>query len=254
MTEDTTDTPTLMNLREGLFVRQAVNNISWFDLGGEGVIIDALEDRNEADAVLKAIAETLGETPVAYVINTHTHGDHVALNKTFRKHFGAEIVNARTADIPAEGRRFQGSRRSALMQPAGGLHTDEDCVIHLAEDGVLFTGDLFGWGMIPLMRGLTAEALQRLEGIYERLIAFDAETIVPGHGPLATTDHLRRFVKYLHQMRDTARAGVEAGRADDEILAELAPPPDMSDWWRFRQWKHDNSARKLLRAVRRGKL
>ncbi|MFW6066407.1 MAG: MBL fold metallo-hydrolase [Planctomycetota bacterium] len=249
-----TDTPKLIKLAEGVFVRQAVDNISWFDLGGKVAIIDALEDRGEADAVFGALSETIGETPVTCVINTHTHGDHVALNKTFRKHFGAEIINARTADIPPEGRWFQGPRRRALMLPMGGLHTDEDCVIHLPDDRILFTGDLFGWGMIPLIRGLNAETMQRLERVYERLISFDAETIVPGHGPPATTEHLRRFVRYLHELAAAARAGVDAGKSDAEILAELTPPEDMSDWWRFSEWKHDSSVQKVLRAVRRGKL
>lgn len=254
MTGNTPDTPKLMELADGVYVRQAVDNISWFDLGGNAVIVDALEDRNEADAVLSALADTLGETPVRYVINTHTHADHVALNKTFRRHFGAEIINAPTADIPPDGRQFEGPRRSALMLPLGGLHTDEDCVVHLPADGVLFTGDLFGWGMIPLIRGLNDETMQLLEQVYERLVAFDAETIVPGHGPPATTAHLRRFVQYLHDLRDRARRAVDAGRSDDEILAELTPPEDMADWWRFAEWKHDDSARKVVRAVRRGKL
>lgn len=248
------DTPKLIKLADGVFVRQAVDNISWFDLGGKTIIIDALEDRGEADAVFAALSETIGETPVACVINTHTHGDHVALNKKFRKHFGAEIINARTADIPPEGRWFEGPRRRALMLPMGGLHTDEDCVIHLPDDDVLFTGDLFGWGMIPLVRGLNTETMQRLERVYDRLISFDADTIVPGHGPTATTAELRRFIRYLHELRQQSRAGVDAGRGDDEILAELTPPEDMADWWRFTEWKHDSSARKVVRAVRRGKL
>ncbi len=254
MTDSPTDSPALLQLADGLFVRQAVDNIAWFDLGGSAVVVDALEHRGEADAVAEAIAETLGETTVAFVINTHTHPDHVALNRFFRKRYGAEIVNARTAEIPTDGRWFEGPLRRALMLPMGGLHTDEDCIIHLPDDGVLFTGDLFGWGMIPLIRGPDAETVRRLEQVYERLIGLAAERIVPGHGPLATTAHLRRFVEYLRQMSEIAHAGVSAGRDDNEILTDMAPPEDMSDWWRFRQWKHADSAKKILRAVRRRKL
>jgi cyclase len=254
VTPDAPETPTVLRLADGVYVRQAVDNIGWFDLGGRAAIVDALEQRSEADNVLAALDETLGGTPVAFVLNTHTHPDHVALNSTFHKRFGAEIVNARTADIPADGRRFEGARRSALMLPMGGLHTDEDCAVHLPDDGVLFTGDLFGWGIIPLTRGLTTGSLQRLERVYERLIGFGAEHVVPGHGPLATTGDLRRFIEYVHELRDAAAEGVQAGRSDEEILDKLPPPEDMAGWWRFRDWKHADSAEKVLRAVRRGRL
>ena len=55
-----------------------------------------------------------------------------------------------------------------------------------------FVGDIFGWGLIPLTRALTAESFTDLDAMYRSLIARGAETVVPGHGPVCTTATLAR--------------------------------------------------------------
>ncbi len=31
---------------------------------------------------------------------------------------------------------------------------------------------------------------------------------------------------------------IEAGKSDEEILKEIPPPSNLSEWWRFTDWKH----------------
>lgn len=244
--------PKIITLAEGFHVRQEVDNIAWIDLGGYAIVVDALEQKRLRDEVFEAIRATLGETPVRYVLNTHTHHDHVALNDAFRKRHGAEIVNERTADIPSEGRWFQGERRRALMLPMGGCHTSEDCIVWAPDDRVLFTGDLFGWGLVPLAGGLSDERAALLLGRYRRMIELDPRVVVPGHGPLCSRAELERWVEYFHWLGREAADAARRGKSDAEIDRQLAPPEDMTGWWRFTQWKHADSVSKVLRAVRRG--
>ncbi len=254
MGEGNADTPKVIEVAERFHVRQEIDNIAWMDLGDFAVAVDALEHREKADDVFGAIDETLGDEPLRYMINTHTHYDHVALNDAFRERYGAEIVNMETTDIPADGKWFEGDRRRVLVRPMAGLHTDTDCILWVPADRVLFTGDLFGWGLIPLVGVLRDETAAGLMEVYTRMIDYDAETVIPGHGPLATSDHLRRFVDYFHDLRRQAAEGVAAGRSDKEIISSIDPPEDMTDWWRFVQWKHADSVEKVVRAVRRGRL
>lgn len=253
MTTDPTDTPQILKVAEGLYVRQEVDNIGWIDMGEYAIVVDALEQPHLEKEVFAAIVETLGDKPVRYVLNTHTHYDHVALNAAFKRRWGAEIVNQRTSEIPAEGRIFAGSRQVQMLHMPG-CHTREDCCVWCPDDKVLFVGDIFGWGLIPLTRTLRAESAKVLEDTYARLIALDASTVVPGHGPLCTTAELRRWVEYFHWLGAEIAAACQAGKKDRQIIAEISPPEDMTGWWRLEQWKHKDSVTKMLRAVRRGML
>ena len=251
---DAADRPKIITVADGFYVRQEVDNITWMDMGEWGLAVDALERAELEEEVFDAIAATLGDNPVRYLLNTHTHYDHTALNAAFRRRWGTEIINQRTAPLPPEGRWFEGAVRRVGMLPAGGCHTREDCVVFSPGDGALVVGDIFGWGLIPLESPLDAEAVALLERTYGRLIEFGAATVVPGHGPLCTTAELVRWVEYFRWLREGVRRGCDEGADDAQIARGLAPPEDMKDWWRFVDWKHEDSLGKVLAAARRGRL
>jgi cyclase len=133
-----------------------------------------------------------------------------------------------------------------------GCHTDEDCVAWVPEDRALFVGDIFGWGLIPLSGNLRPEAAKLLLDTHQRLIDFDPAVMIPGHGPLGDKQTLVRYVEYFHWLGEQCAAGIQAGKSDEQILADVAPPEDMIGWWRFCLWKHADSLAKVLRAVRKG--
>ena len=93
MTADPMETPTIVTVAEGFCVRQAVDVIAWIDLGDGVLVVDALEQAHLEQEVFAAITETLGDKPVKYVLNTHPHGDHVALNAAFERRF--EVVEVK---------------------------------------------------------------------------------------------------------------------------------------------------------------
>jgi len=248
------DVPKIVKVADGFHVRQEIDNIAWIDMGGFAIVIDTLEHKSKEGEVFDAIASTMPDVPVRTVINTHTHYDHVGLNAAFQRRCGAEIINQETAPAGPEGRWVEGTRRRAHMLPMGGCHTAHDCIIHLPDDGALFVGDLFGWGLIPLMSALRTDSAERLVATYERLIAYDAATVIPGHGPLCTTGELRRWMAYFGWLRTEAAAACADGLSDAEIAEQLAPPQDMHSWWRFLMWKHEDSRAKVVDAVRAGQL
>jgi len=242
----------IIKLAEGLYVRQAVDNMGWIDMGEYAIVVDALEQVSLEGEVLDSIELTLGDKPVRYVINTHTHYDHVALNEAFQRKFSSEIINARTCSLPQDGREFTGNRKVRVF-PSPGCHTNEDYCIWCCDDGVLFVGDIFGWGLIPLTRALNDKSAELLIATYERLAELDADTVVPGHGTICGTAELVRWVKYFRWLLKEVALHSQ-GKSGPVRPEKIALPEDMIGWWRFEQWKHADSVRRVIAAVEKGRL
>ncbi|MFP4056628.1 MAG: MBL fold metallo-hydrolase [Candidatus Brocadiia bacterium] len=241
----------LITVADGVYVRQAVDNMTWTDLGDYAIAVDALEQPELESEVFQAIQSTLGDRPVRYLLNTHTHGDHTALNPAFQRRYGSQVVNQRAADIAPEGRWFEGARRRVQMLPMPGVHSGEDCIVWVPDARVLCSGDLFGWGMIPLVGGLTDEVAEDLMDAYSRMLELEPRAVVPGHGPLASARELKRFVDYFRWLCEAVR-GAAAGASERELQKAVPPPDDMRDWWRFASAKHPRNVGIVARAVGRG--
>ena len=251
-------TPVLAQPSPGVVVRVAVDVMGWADMGSWTLVVDALEQPELAPEVLREMADsTGGGKPPRIVLNTHLHADHTALNPAFQRQFAAEIVSARSAPLPSAGRTFTGDNgRLVQFIPMPGCHTDDDCIVWLPGDRVLFTGDIFNWGIIPWDRPLTAEKFGLLKETYRRLIAFAAATVAAGHGPLATGAELRRQLAYYEWLPGVVRDALDHGHDENAIVNgnAIPPPQDMCHWWRFTMWKHRDSLKKVCRAIRLGRL
>ncbi len=231
----------------GIWTRVAVDNIAWCDLGLFAVVIDALEDPAQADVVRDLIRETTGKE-LKYIINTHWDLDHIACNAQWRAEGAIAIAHkscAEAADRDPKRPDIWFDDRASLrgqddksieMQWMGGTHTPWDTVLFFPHAQVLHIADLFGWGLIPCKP--TPEKIARLRQVYDRLVEYDAQAVIVGHGPVATSEHLRRFRRYMDEMLDKVPPLLAAGKSDREILAQIPPPEDMKAWWRFTDWKH----------------
>jgi cyclase len=253
MSNQSVETPTIESLADGFFVRQAIDNMAWVDMGEYALVVDALEQPSLREEVFSALRDTLGDLPVRYVLNTHTHHDHTALNDAFVREYDAEIINAETATIPHDGKVIQGDARQAVMLAMPGAHTSSDCVIFFPTDNVLCTGDLFGWGLAPPNGPLQSGQIETILDYYEKMTSLQPEHVVPGHGPLCTNQELRRWMDYFRSLIRSVTDCLENGMADEEIRNSLTPPNDMKDWWRFTDWKHEDTLGKVINAAHAGR-
>jgi 2-keto-4-pentenoate hydratase/2-oxohepta-3-ene-1,7-dioic acid hydratase in catechol pathway/glyoxylase-like metal-dependent hydrolase (beta-lactamase superfamily II) len=116
-----------------------------------------------------------------------------------------------------------GGREVRLLN-LGPAHTAADSVVHVPDAGVLFAGDLLFIGCTPIV---WAGPIANWIAACDAMIALDAPTVVPGHGPVTDPDGIRAVRGYLVHIADQAevayRKGLSFVEAADSIdLGEYA--------------------------------
>lgn len=220
--------------------RNFISNAGFVVTDTSVVVIDALGSPPLAERLVEVI-RGITDKPISHVILTHYHADHVyglqvfdALGATSIAHREARAyLNSETAR-----QRLEASRKDLwpfvdentrlvdatryidgpttleiggthfVLEPVGPSHTPEDLAVWVPESRVLFAGDLVFRGRIPFVGN--ADSRHWIESI-DRLLRFDVDTIVPGHGasshePRADLTLTRDYLQYLRDaMREAAR-------------------------------------------------
>ncbi len=208
--------------------------------------------------------------PIAYLIQTHMHPDHV---------FGAaaflpdklEIIGHRNLPAALARREAYYSRRlrqalgdlaagSVIMPPTrlvdgvaeidlGGrvlelkahppAHTDNDLSIFDRATSTLWAGDLLFMERVPALDGSLLGWLAAME----ELRRVPAARVVPGHGPRAAAwpDALADQQRYLGLLRDDIRTVLRRGGTMEEAM-ETAARSESGRWTLFDDYNLRNAA------------
>ena len=225
------------------------------------VVIDALGSPRLAER-LTAEIKKLTPLPISDVILTHYHADHIYGLQYFKQlgakvtaHVAAkEYIQSDTARLRLEASRtdlapwIDNTTRlveadtwidgpTALkiggwvfeIDHVGPSHTPEDLTVFVAEEKVLFAGDLFFNGRLPFVG--KANSSQWILSL-EQMLKHDATAVVPGHGPASMTPKkdiamTRDYLKYLRSSMGSAVQDFvpfeEAYKATDWSAFEATP-------------------------------
>ena len=238
---ETLAAPTAVEVAAGVFAYVQpdgswwINNTGFITAEDRVLAIDASSTERRTRGFIEAITR-VSAAPVRTVINTHQHGDHTNGNCLFdsativgHRNCRAAVLSQtiggveaiwgpvdwgdltiRAPELVFDDRLdlFAGDRRIELHYIGTAAHTTGDVVIWLPDDRVLFAGDLVFNGGTPfvLMGSVSGSlvALQTLRG-------FDAETIVPGHGPVCDARALDDVERYLLFISEVAARACESG-------------------------------------------
>jgi len=196
--------------------------------------------------------------PITHVLVTHYHADHIYGLQVF-KGLGAKIfahraaliyLNSDTARLRLEASREQlfpwVDENTHLVEPdawidadqdlsiggmvfqariVGPAHTPEDLAFYLPAEKVLFAGDLVFRNRIPFVG--QADSRHWITAL-DQLLAFDAEVIVPGHGPVSNDakHDMQQTLEYLVYLRTAMGRAAEAMEPFDEAY-------ERTDWSKF---------------------
>jgi glyoxylase-like metal-dependent hydrolase (beta-lactamase superfamily II) len=223
------------------------------------VLFDSLGSPSLAWALREQIRKVT-DKPVRTVIVSHYHADHIYGLQVFKDE-GAEILAPRGAyeylESPAAAERLDERRFSLdpwvndetrLVKPdrliedeyrfslggvdfqvnyLGSAHSEGDMTLYVAQDRVLYSGDIIFEGRVPFVgdadTGRWLETLERLE-------TDELAALVPGHGPAAddpvgAISRTREYLAYLRKVMGDAVADFQ----------DFASAYEAADWRRFEQ-------------------
>ena len=221
------------------------------------VVVDALGSPALAEALIEAIARITPQ-PVRRVIVTHYHADHIYGLQAF-KALGATVIAQREGQVylhsDTAALRLKVSREELapwidertrlvaadvwidaplrftlggvdfVVQPVGPAHTAEDLVVYLPQQHCLIAGDLVFRGRIPFVGQADSRRwITALEG----LLAFEPQTLLPGHGPASNDARadLQLTRDYLLHLRQTMGQAARKLEPFEDAYAK-------ADWSRY---------------------
>lgn len=226
----------------------------------ETLVIDTRMAPLLAEELRSAIV-AITDAPVRTVVNTHFHGDHVFGNQVFAEsaqfishqlareellelgdrcidefmdHYNIEarypadvVADIRGAKILPADITFDSSMTYRVddmvvqLEYVGPAHSRGDIVAYLPQEKVLFAADLIFNEIHPFwLDGYIHGTLAALR----RLLAWDIDVLVPGHGPITDGAAVQRMLDYFETVRNVLLdvQAADGSRADATRQLEKA--------------------------------
>lgn len=216
-------------------------------VGADGLLLIDDQYLPLADKIKAALGK-LSKGKLAFVLNTHWHGDHVGGNPAFgkeatiiahanvRRRVTTEqtLFGRKTDPLPKEGWpvitfdaslsiHFNDEEIKAIHLPHG--HTDGDTVVVFTGSNVIHMGDLLFNGMFPFVDldhgGDVVNLAHNVQAVID--MAKPDVRIIAGHGPLASLDDVKTFHLMLIETTDAVHKAMDAGKTLEEIKAAGVP-------------------------------
>ena len=216
-------------------------------VGSDGILIVDDQFAPLADKIRAALAE-VGGGQLKFILNTHWHSDHTGGNVVFgpeatiiahtnvRKRLSTDqhLLGRDVSAAPKEAWpvitfdqsvsvHFNDEEIKVMHLPRG--HTDGDSVILFTKSNVLHMGDDFFAGRFPFVDlgsgGSVAGLIKNIKHVTDNLPA--GVMIIPGHGPLSTSDDLKAYHQTIVETVAIIREKMKADKSLEAIQGEGLP-------------------------------
>ena len=201
--------------RIGTLVNTHQNGDHWF---GNALVEDA-----EIIATERAASAMAHETP-ALLDGFMKAAPSLGLTGEYVVHcfgrFDFEHAAHKLPDTTFSGRltKHVGNKAVELIE-VGPAHTGGDALVWVRSDRIVFTGDILFIDGHPI---LWAGPMSNWIAACEMIQALNAQSIVPGHGPVTDAAGVERVRDYLVYIRDEARKRFDASLGAFEAARSIA--------------------------------
>jgi len=214
------------------------------------IVIDPGGGKNVGEMVLKKIRATT-DRPVVAVFDTHSHGDHWLGNDAIKRAYPKAVIyghpNMKAALEAGEGERWvkmvneatQGEiegtvavgldktvnhgevikigDRQFRIHHYGSAHTDDDILIEVVEDKVLFVGDVVRVNALGSQEGSFKGNIAAIE----KVLSLPVKIFVPGHGPAGGREMLETYNGFLQKLYAAVQELYKLGISDFEMKPKV---------------------------------
>jgi len=109
--------------------------------------------------------------------------------------------------------------KTVELVEVGPAHTDGDVIAWVPEDRVVYTGDILFVDGTPI---IWAGPVGNWIDACNRIIEWDPEVVVPGHGPITDTTGVAAMRDYLVYIDAEARKRFDAGMSAEDAAFDIA--------------------------------
>ena len=116
--------------------------------------------------------------------------------------------------------------REVELTMVGPAHTRGDVLVHVPSTRTVFTGDILFVGGHPITWD---GPISNWIAACDRILGWDVETIVPGHGPITDKAGVRAVKHYFEYLTAEARRRYDAGMPEAEAALDISMA-EFRDW------------------------
>ena len=236
-------------------------HFSMFVVTTDGIVVTDPINAEAATWLEGEIASRFGDLPIAYMIYSHHHADHISGGEVFADTATVIAHENAAAAIEADGvptalpdisfsdaMTLQIGGKTFEMTYVGPGHSDNMIVTIVRPENVGFVVDIAAPTRLPFRDFGSADIDGWIAGLM-RAEALDFEIMAPGHGNIGSRGDIEATRVYMESLRDQVQERIDAGMSDDEIAAEVTMD-DYANWSNYEDWRELN-VRGMTRYLRR---
>ena len=216
--------------------------------GKDGVLLVDDQFPQVKYKIMSAIRK-LGGRSIDYIVNTHWHFDHAEGNNAFGPDGASIVAHENSRELMLNPKPINLSFIVYPQQPYpldavpeitfkdqmnlylngdrielyhfGHAHTTGDAAVYLRDSNVLHMGDVFNMSGPPFVDADNGGSIDGIIRFCEEVLKVvnDETIVVPGHGPISTTDDMQIYIDMLVVVRDRIQSQIAEGKTLVEILA-----------------------------------
>jgi glyoxylase-like metal-dependent hydrolase (beta-lactamase superfamily II) len=136
------------------------------------------------------------------------------------------VVNVPPSDVFEGAMSLRVGSKEVQLLEVGPAHTHGDLLVYVPQDRIVFSGDImFVKGHPVVWAGPISNWIKACD----QILAWDVETVVPGHGAITDKNGVRELKNYFEFILVEARKRFDAGMTDEEAARDIS-------WEAFRDW------------------
>jgi len=195
---------------------------------------------------LKNTISSITQKPIAFLFNTHMHGDHTGGNAKFNSEETSivahdnvrnrmvekqiEAINENKMDVKmakamlpevtfSTDITFHDGEETIMAFHVHNAHTDGDAMVYFIKNNVLHMGDTYFSGRYPYIDIASGGSINGfIEAHKKALLVINDETkIIPGHGRPSNKSELKTYIAMLEEIKKIIQQSIDTGKTLDEV-------------------------------------